>query len=249
MDNKNIFEVKNTKVVYEENGELIKLFEPGYSKADILNECLNQQRVAEAGLNVPEVLEIRSIDGQWAIVSQYIAGKTLEQLLRENPDKEEEYLQFMVDLQSKMFDTYCPALNNLKVKMDRKINSLDIDATMKYDLRARLEKLAHHTKLCHGDFNPSNIIIDENGEPWLLDWSHATIGNGAADVALTYLLFCMHGFEEQAEKYLDIFCNHRSKDRLYILKWVPIVAAAQLPNCEEKDREFLLGWANEVQYQ
>ena len=32
-------------------------------------------------------------------------------------------------------------------------------------------------KVCHGDYNPSNIIMSENG-PYILDWSHATQGNG-----------------------------------------------------------------------
>ena len=34
-----------------------------------------------------------------------------------------------------------------------------------------------HNKVCHGDFNPSNVIIAEDGPPYILDWSHATQGN------------------------------------------------------------------------
>lgn len=36
---------RNTKDVYEDNGKTIKLFVEDYSKADILNEALNQARV------------------------------------------------------------------------------------------------------------------------------------------------------------------------------------------------------------
>ena len=35
-------------------------------------------------------------DGQWAIVSQYIEGKTLAQLMEEEPEKKKEYLEQMI---------------------------------------------------------------------------------------------------------------------------------------------------------
>ena len=59
-----------------------------------------------------------------------------------------------------------------------------------------------HTKLCHGDYNPSNVIINENGEYYVIDWSHATQGNASADAARTFLLLSMGGETELAEKYL-----------------------------------------------
>jgi hypothetical protein len=33
------------------------------------------------------VLEVMKLDGKWAIRSEYIPGKTLKQLMDENPDK------------------------------------------------------------------------------------------------------------------------------------------------------------------
>ena len=58
-------------------------------------------------------------------------------------------------------------------------------------------------KVCHGDYNPSNIIITPEGKPFVLDWSHATQGNASADVARTYLLFKLEKKDALAEKYLD----------------------------------------------
>lgn len=56
-------------------------------------------------------------------------------------------------------------LNKLKDKMNRKISQADIDAAIRYDLHTRIEGMPKHNKLCHGDFNPSNIIIAEDGTP------------------------------------------------------------------------------------
>ena len=44
-------------------------------------------------------------------------------------------------------------------------------------------------KVCHGDFNPSNVIVAKNGKMSVVDWAHATQGNASADAAMTYLLF------------------------------------------------------------
>ena len=64
-----------------------------------------------------------------------------------------------------------------------------------------------HTKVCHGDFNPGNIIITPEGKAYLLDWSHATQGNGSADAARTYLLFRLAGKDDWAVRYLNMFCD------------------------------------------
>ena len=43
-------------------------------------------------------------------------------------------------------------------------------------LHTRLESMPKHNKVCHGDFNPSNVIITDDGTPYIIDWSHATQG-------------------------------------------------------------------------
>lgn len=83
----------------------------------------------------------------------------------------------------------------------------DIASTTKYDLHTRLESMPKGNSLCHGDFNPSNIIISEDNKPYIIDWSHATQGNPCADAARTYLLFWLSGDITSAEKYLDLYAK------------------------------------------
>ncbi len=244
-----IIAVRNNKTIYRDGDVCVKVFGEEYSKSDILNEALNQARVEETGLNIPKILEIKTVDEKWAIVSEFIKGKTLAQLMEENPDSKDEYLNLFVDLQITVQSKTCPLLNKLKDKMNRKILVSKLDATTRYDLQTRLEGMPKHTKLCHGDFNPSNIIIREDGTPFVLDWSHATQGNASADVARTYLLFWLAGDIETAEKYLDLFCEKSKTEKRYVQKWMPIVAASQSVKGNEKEREFLLSWVNVVDYE
>ena len=144
-----IIAVRNNKTVYRDGDNCVKVFDADFSKADILNEALNQARVENIGLNVPKIKEICTIDGKWAIISEYIPGKTLARLMEENPDKKDEYLNLFVDLQIEMHSKTCPMLNKLKDKMNTKINQTTLDATTRYELHTRLEAMPKHNKVCH----------------------------------------------------------------------------------------------------
>lgn len=244
-----IIAVRTGKTIYHEGDTAVKVFDSDYAKPDVLNEALNQARVENIGINVPKVIEVKTIDGKWAIVSEFIAGKTLAQLMQENPKKKDEYLEMFVDLQMQVHNAKCPLLNKLKDKMNRKISEADLDATTRYELHTRLESMPKHNKVCHGDFNPSNIIITEDGTPYILDWSHATQGNASADVARTYLLFWLNGDIDGAEKYLELFSKKSDTAKQYIQKWLPIVAASQSVKGRKEEREFLLSWVNVVEYE
>lgn len=244
-----VIAVRNTKTVYRDGDKCVKVFNEGFSKTDVLNEALNQARIEGTGLNIPKILEVTMIDGKWAIVSDYIKGKTLADLMKENPEKTDEYLEMFVDLQLEVHSKTCADLNKLKDKMNRKICQTDLDATTRYDLHTRLEGMPKHNKVCHGDFNPSNIIISDDGKAYIIDWSHATQGNASADAARTYLLFWLAGDIVIADKYLNLFCKKSDTAKQYVQKWMPIVAASQSVKGNEKEREFLLTWANVVDYE
>ncbi len=244
-----IIAVRTGKTVYRDGENCVKVFDGDYSKADVLNEALNQARVEETGLNIPKVKEVCMIDGKWAIVSEYIEGKTLARIMEEKPDNKDKYIEMLVDIQLSVIAKECPLLTKLKDKMNRKILESELDATVRYDLHTRLEGMPKHKKLCHGDFNPSNIIITADGTPYIIDWSHATQGNASADAARAYLLFWLAGDIDGANKYLDLFCEKSNTAKQYVQKWMPIVAASQSVKGNENERQFLLSWATVVDYE
>ena len=244
-----VIAVRTNKTIYRDGDKVIKVFDKDYSKADILNEALNQARVEETGINIPKILEVTKIEGKWAIVLEYIQGKTLDRLIKENPEQYDEYLNMFVDLQVFVHSKKCPLLNKLRDKMDRKISQAPLDATTRYDLHTRLAGMPKKDRVCHGDFNPSNIIINKDNVPYILDWSHATQGNASADAARTYLLFWLTGDIKGADKYLNLFCQKRDTAKQYVQKWIPIVAASQLVKGKPQEKEFLMHWIDVVDYE
>lgn len=242
---------RRTKDVYEDNGKTIKLFVENYSKADILNEALNQTRVEEGtDLYMPKLLEVTKIGERWALISEHIEGTPLDVLMEQHPEKFDEYLKKFVEIQLTILSKQVPLLNRIKEKYRRKINeATNINDNIKYELLQRLEGMKNHTKLCHGDYNPSNIIINEKGEYFVIDWSHATQGNASADVARTFLLFSIQGKSDVAEKYLDLFSEMSGISKGNIQRWIPIVAAAQMSKGRAEEQEFLHKWVDILDYE
>ena len=242
---------RKTKTVYREGDKTIKYFVEGYSKADILNEALNHARVEESTtLNIPKLIEVTKVNNRWALVTEYIEGHTLAELMQKNPEKTDEYINLFVDIQLEVLDHSVPLLSRIKDKFKRKLNNTDlIDENIKYDLLHRLEGMKNHGKLCHGDFHPSNIVIKEDGSYYILDWSHVTQGNASADVARTYLLFSIENKKELAEKYLKLFSEKSGIEISNIQRWIPIVAATQRTKNLEEERDFLNQWINVVDYE
>ena len=241
---------RSTKTLYRDGDKVIKLFVENYSKADILNEALNQARVEEhTNLNIPNLVEVAKINNCWAIVSDFVEGKTLAELMQESPERTEEYIEKMVDIQIEVLSHKVPLLNRVKDKYKRKINESDLSENIKYELLTRLEGMKNHTKLCHGDFNPSNIVIKEDGSYHIIDWAHVTSGNASSDVALTYLYFAMKGDEVLAKRYIEMFSTKSGIDVKNILRWIPIVAVTKLAKATEEEKEFLNKCINVAEYQ
>lgn len=250
MNRNNVLAVRPDKVIYRDGDTIIKVFNDTFSKEGILREAMNNAILETTDLPVPKVIEVCKAEGQWAIVEEFVEGKTLEQLMAENPEKEGEYLNLFVDLQMKIHATKAPSmLIRLRDKMRGKISQADLDATTRYDLHTRLEGMKRHTKICHGDFHPSNVIITPAGEAYIIDWAHVTQGNASADVARTYLLFQLEGKEDLAKKYMHLFCEKSDTAYQYVQKWLPIVAASQSVKGKAEEKELLLKWVDVVEYE
>ena len=242
-----VIAVRNTKIVYRDGNRCIKIFKKGHSKTDIIAEALNQAMMEDTpGLLVPKILEITTVDEKWAIVSEFIRGKPLSRLMQEFPEKKNEYIDLFIDLQLLIHSQTAYTLNTLTDQTHREIEEAKLDKATKIALHSHLDNLPERNSLCHGDFEPSNIIIATGNTPYITDWSHVRRGNPDEDAARSYLLFWLDGNIGTAEKYLDAFCKKSGKDKKSIKQWLPLVAASKYVKGNDQQREFLLSWINEV---
>ncbi|MCU6747462.1 aminoglycoside phosphotransferase family protein [Faecalicatena acetigenes] len=249
LENKNLIVQRPYKEVYKCDDMIVKVFKESHPKADVFNEALITARIEETGLDIPKVKEVFQVDKKWAIAIEYKDGKTLEEMMESDKKNLDKYMSDFVDLQLEIHTKTSPLLKGMKDKLVRQINSLkELDATNRYELLTRLESMPKHNKVCHGDFNPSNVIVGKNGKMTVVDWAHATQGNASADAAMTYLLFALKD-QETADLYMKLFCQKSDTPRQYVQQWLPIVAAAQLTKNNELEKEFLMKWIDVIDYQ
>ena len=235
FEEKNLIVRRAYKEVYRCDDCIVKIFSETHPKSDVFNEALITARIEETGLDIPKVKEVTQIDGRWAISIEYKEGKTLEEMMMSDRKNMEKYMEDFVDLQLQVHSKTSPLLK-------------EVDATTRYELLTRLESMPKHNKVCHGDFNPSNVIVGKNGKMTVVDWAHATQGNASADAAMTYLLFALKD-QETADLYMKIFCKKSDTAKQYVQQWLPIVAAAQLTKDNELEKDFLMKWIDVIDYQ
>ena len=250
MKTDKILATRTHKVIYQVGDKVWKVFDTNYPKTDVLNEALNQARVEETGLPIPKVHGVTvTEDGNWAIISDYIEGETLAEKMAKEPENVEKYMKEFVEIQLEIHDKTAPILKKMKNKMSVRINSLKaVNATTRYELSTRLESMPKHKKVLHGDFNPTNVVIGQDGTYYILDWSHATQGNASADAATTYLLLTLQD-PKLAEMYMNLFCDMSDTAKQYVQRWLPIVAASRLTKAIPEEKELLEKWLDVVEYE
>lgn len=238
--------------VYESDGCAVKVYRDAKYKEKCLYAALTHARVettlGASSLKIPVLHEVSLIDGKWAISMDWINGKTLGMLIDENPDKADVYIDKLVDIQCEIHKQYMPLLSKLKDKLARQIKALDqIDEIKKYELLTRLDSMPKHIKLCHNNFSPDCVIINDEGT-YVLNWGSARQGNASADAAKTFLLLSLKR-PELAESFLDKYCQKTGTSKHYVQQWLPIVAAAQLDRGIEEQKELLMRWLDVFDWQ
>ena len=241
---------RTDKVVTRDKNTVLKIFGPSYKVSAILNEAMNEARAAETGLPVAKVIEVLKLRDHWCIRREWVEGKTLADVMASDKKNLMKYLKEFVAIQCEIFSKTSERMGNLADKLDKQISASPLPKETRYDLHMKLQSFARGKALCHGDFNPTNVIITPEGDWRVIDWSHVRLGDPLADVARTYLLFWLAGYVAAAEKYMTLACDALKAKVADVQKWLPVVAAAESAKEQsKKNSELLLHWASVVDYE
>lgn len=243
---------RNHKRIYLKDGIITKVFDHSfYTGSDVIKEAMNQEYALEAKISVPKVIDVKMVGDDWAFTQEQIKGETMAERMAADPEHQKKYLVELVKIHIQLLSrlTSNLVLPKLKDKLNAYISDSGLEATTRYDLHVRLEKMPNHYKFCHGDFCPRNVIFDETGKYYILDWGHCTRGNASADAAFTYLLFLLDGQEKAANTYVKEFCKKTYTNPSYVQEWISICSGAKLKSIEDPaQKELLLKNINAVVY-
>lgn len=240
-----IVAVLNDKIVYKNGNSCIKTFGRDYPKKKVIEEALCYAKAEEIFQNVPILEGVSRQDGKWAITYEFIKGKTLRQMISENPEKTEELLQGFVSVQIEIHKKSGHSFKSMKAEMSENILNCRLDAEKKYALHSMLERMEMRSLVCHGSFTPEKVIAGEGGN-FVTGWSRTLCGEPLADAALTYLLFKLKGEHTAAKEYLELYCKMSNSSKEEIIRWIPLAAASRSVYEKETARNELLSWTNVV---
>ncbi|QWI16847.1 aminoglycoside phosphotransferase family protein [Bacillus wiedmannii] len=218
----------NTAEIYLCDNKVVKLFEQYLPNTESLYEAQKQKYAYSRDLHVPKVFEVTEIQGRQAIIMEYVEGENVGELLLNNLNKAEYYINICVNEQKKIhaIRVNTDEIESMRERLERQIKSVHkLDEKQKESILNKLNSIKFEPRLCHGDFHPFNLILSEKNVS-IIDWVDACSGDIRADVFRTYLLYAQSHIE-LAEMYLQIYCRNTDLTRDEIFQWAPIMIAAR----------------------
>ena len=231
-----VIAVRNNKTIYRDGDKCIKVFRCGYSAADVMQEAFQQAYVHELGIPVPQLFSVLQYRNEWAIEMQYIRGKTMQQALTETDAETASYITMLAELHMKLHRMTAPRLPYQWDMIAQRLSNVDKEV-ISGDAPAE-DSCSQNRCLCHGDFQPSNILIGNDSVLYVTDWSQASQGDPCFDTAVTYLLLAMEMGDRAAEHYLREYVRMTGASEEKIRACFVPSAAARMAVCSAEERRF-----------
>ncbi|QJD84954.1 phosphotransferase family protein [Cohnella herbarum] len=180
--------------VYEWGGDdkVVKLFHANTPSEAVQLEFRNSFAAWKTGLQVARPFEQVIWEGRPGIVFEKVVGETIINRFFQGLYTFQEIDFYEADSELRIFARVLNDIHKATVSdivTDQKENLIAIighPAMFTNDeisaIHTYIDLLPAKRQLCHGDTNPGNLIL-RDGNPIMIDWMHAALGNPAADVA------------------------------------------------------------------
>lgn len=237
--------IGNTAQIYLYENKIVKVFNDFLPDTESSYEANKQKFAHSCGLSVPKIFDVTTIDGKQAIIMEFVKGKTIGDILSENMEQAEYYMNISIDIQQKIHMIVADSLEPMSLKLSRQIESAQqLDKRHKSALLQKMDTITYKKRLCHGDFHMFNLIMSDNNQVTIIDWVDSSAGDLRADVYRTYLLYEQFSIE-LADMYLRLYCQKSGLSKDDIFQWAPIIAGARLSeNVSSEKNERLIKIVN-----
>jgi aminoglycoside phosphotransferase (APT) family kinase protein len=168
---------------------VLRLLRNPNARPQIEWEAAAMRAAAGAGVRVPAVIDVTTVDGRPGLVMERIDGIDMLAVVGKQP-----WLVFNIGatsgrIQAALHEVIAPPqIPPLNESLRQRIERLpDVRPDLKRFVLSTLAELPQGDRLCHGDFHPGNIMRT-TAEPVIIDWTNATRGDPTADYVRTHLM-------------------------------------------------------------
>lgn len=232
---------------------VVKLFHSWVPESDIDLELEIVKMAHSLGAPTPAAFGKLHFDGRTGIVFERLEGESMLARIGRDPAQAPMLAHRLAQLQWELHALKPPA--ELRTQRDFLAAQIDHAPGLPPELReAALQRLAglpEGDRLCHGDFHPANVML-VGEEIYVIDWTAASRGNPAGDMARASLLLLgfienfISGQQEQSlarrfhQAFLDAYFDRAPHLREESELWMPVVAAARLSERIPEEEAWLL---------
>ena len=170
--------------------QVLKLLHKTVTDWKVEDEFRRCQVVAQAGVPSPKALELVELEGRKGILFEWAGKQDLLKAKLENPLNLWSGAHFMSEVHQDFLSRKAPDLPDIKeeaLRMSHELPPGTIRPEQFEILERYLDQLPGGDSICHMDFHPSNIMLNDPGYS-VIDWAEAVKGSPEADVAMTCLM-------------------------------------------------------------
>lgn len=186
-----IAEGREAEIFAWQDGTVLRLLRNPNAQRQIAWEVEAMAAASAAGVRVPAPGEVTTVDGRPGLVMERIDGMDMLTLIGRRPWSVWRAGRVWGEIHAGMHEVVAPVgLPAMRDQLRRQIELCDPALLPERLARFALNELAglpDGDRLCHSDFHPGNIM-ETQGEHVVIDWTHATRGDPAADFTRSRLL-------------------------------------------------------------
>lgn len=221
-------ELYTFKMQYSENEGIrkkklvIRMYPGDSAERKLTNEFFIYKNLSKQNYPVPKIHYMsteKHYVGKPFLIMDWILGGTLDAKLSSQPEEAYRlFCQLFVDLHkldwkpfirkknlgknsTSAIDTYLDSLEN-RVKQ-HKLTELEPILTWLRSQRNRIKN--EYLALGHFDFHTFNILLNEKGEPFVIDWPSARVSDFRFDLGWTLTLYRVYSNRENRNALFDVY--------------------------------------------
>ena len=178
-----------TAEVYDyKDDKVLKLFYSAFSTNIIEDEYLIAKNISTTTSLVPKVYDIVHTRNRTGIVYEKIKGEMLSDYLSGNIISTRKIIRKFVQTQKRISNINVENVPSHTNKLRQKITSSCLLSDSEKEIVLKYLSIINNNELCHGDYHPENVFVDQNHDFKVIDWANMFVSNKYLDIARTYYL-------------------------------------------------------------
>jgi len=201
---------------------VIRMYPGESAERKLTHEFFIYNSISKQNYPVPKI-HYMSTDKQYVgkpfLIMDWVRGGVLDDRMSSNPEETiRVFCNLFVDLHKldwKPFvssldsnKTYTPSIDYHLDLLERRVkqNKLDELEPILIWLRKERKRIKnHYLAIGHFDFHPFNILLNENGDPFVIDWPSAKVSDFRFDLGWTLTLFRVYTDQNNRNVLFDTY--------------------------------------------